>query len=200
MPNINLLPWREELRKQRNKEFGFSAGVAVLLMAGVITIVHLHFNQRIRFQEQRNGFLEANIATLDKRIKEIRTLEDEKERLLARMQIIQRLQSSRPEIVHLFDDLVTTLPEGVYYTGIQQKDRTLRIVGVAQSNARVSSLMRQLESSDYLEEPTLVEIKAEVKKVQGTGEQGIRVSNFQLTVQQEDPTKKAAEQADEGQS
>lgn len=198
MPNINLLPWREELRKQRNKEFGFSAGVAALVMAGVITVVHLHFSQRIRFQEQRNGFLEANIATLDKRIQEIRTLEDEKERLLARMQIIQRLQSSRPEIVHLFDDLVTTLPEGVYYTSINQKDRTMKILGVAQSNARVSSLMRQLESSDYLEEPTLVEIKAEVKKVQGTGEQGIRVSNFQLNVKQEDPAKKAAREKGEG--
>lgn len=190
MPHINLLPWREELRQRRNKEFGVTAGIGVLVMAAVIGVVHLHFKSRILHQNDRNGFLEANIQTLDKRIKEIQQLDDEKERLLARMQIIQRLQSSRPEVVHLFDELVETLPEGVYYTRIQQRGRVLNIHGIAQSNARVSSLMRQLESSDWLENPTLLEIKADVKKA-SAGDQGIRLSNFQLNVSQEDPSKSA---------
>lgn len=192
MPHINLLPWRVELRQQRNKEFGLTAAVGVLVMAAVLAIVHLHFQSRIRHQNDRNGFLEANIASLDRRIKEIQQLDDEKQRLLARMQIIQRLQSSRPEVVHLFDELVQTLPEGVYYTRIQQKGRILNIHGVAQSNARVSSLMRQLERSEWLENPSLVEIKADMRKATG-GDQGIRLSNFQLNVSQEDPNKSATE-------
>lgn len=201
MPQINLLPWREELRQERNKEFGVTVGAAVVAMAVVIGGVHLHFSDRIRFQEQRNGFLEANIATLDKRIKEIQQLDEEKERLLARMQIIQRLQSSRPEIVHLFDELVTTLPEGVYYTRIQQKERTLNIQGVAQSNARVSSLMRQLDASDYLQNPALLEIKAEVRNIQGVtqGGDGTRLSIFNLNVNQEEQ-KPATGETKEGES
>ncbi len=191
MPHINLLPWREELRQQRNKEFGLTAAVGVVIMAAVVAVVHLHFKSRIMHQNDRNGFLEANIAILDKRIKEIQRLDDEKERLLARMQIIQRLQSSRPEVVHLFDELVQTLPEGVYFTRIQQKGRVLNIHGVAQSNARVSSLMRQLDSSDWLENPTLLQITAEVREA-SKQQQGVRMSNFQLNVSQEDPAKAAS--------
>ncbi len=189
MPNINLLPWRLELRHQRNKEFGVTGAIGILVMAAVVFVVHLHFQSRIRHQGDRNSFLEANIASLDRRIKEISQLEDEKERLLARMQIIQRLQSSRPEVVHLFDALVETLPEGVYYTRIQQKGRNLNITGVAQSNTRVSSLMRQLESSEWLKNPKLVEIKADQRKASKGDEvlQGTRLNNFQLNVSQEDP-------------
>ncbi len=202
MPHINLLPWREELRQQRNKEFGITAAIGVLVMAAVIAVVHLHFQSRIRHQDDRNGFLEANIATLDKRIKEISQLEDEKERLLARMQIIQRLQSSRPEVVHLFDALVQTLPEGVYYTKIQQKGRVLNITGVAQSNARVSSLMRQLESSEWLENPKLVEIKADSRAAgkRSKNFQGVRLSNFQLNVSQEDPSKASSKDGEKEKS
>ena len=191
MPHINLLPWREELRQRRNKEFGLTAAVGVVVMAAVVGVVHLHFKSRVMHQNDRNGFLEANIATLDKRIKEIQRLDDEKERLLARMQIIQRLQSSRPEVVHLFDELVTTLPEGVYFTRIEQKGRILKINGIAQSNARVSSLMRQLDGSDWLENPTLLEIKADVREA-SEGQGGVRLSNFQLNITQEDRTKAAS--------
>ncbi len=187
MPQINLLPWREELRQRRNKEFGVTAGIGVLVMAAVIAVVHLHFKSRIMHQNDRNGFLESNIATLDKRIKEIQRLDDEKERLLARMQIIQRLQSSRPEVVHLFDELVQTLPEGVYFTRLQQKGRVLSIDGVAQSNARVSTLMRQLDASDWLQKPVLLQITAGTRNA-GNGGSSVRVSNFQLKVSQEDPT------------
>jgi type IV pilus assembly protein PilN len=193
MPHINLLPWRQELRQQRNKEFHLTAAVGVIIMAAVVGVVHLHFESRTLHQNDRNGFLEANIATLDKRIKEIQRLDEERERLLARMQIIQRLQSSRPEVVHLFDELVQTLPEGVYFTRIEQKGRVLKINGVAQSNARVSSLMRQLESSEWLENPTLLEIKADAREA-SDGQQRGRLSNFQLNISQEDRTKAATEE------
>lgn len=192
MPQINLLPWREELRKQRNKDFGISAGVAVLLMGAVVGGVHLHYQQRIEFQQKRNSFLESEIAKLDQKIKQIRQIDAEKQRLLARMQIIQKLQSSRPEIVHLFDEFVKTLPEGVYLTKVDQRNRNLNIQGVAQSNARVSTLMRQMDASDYLENPRLIEIVAETQQVKGTGD-GVRLSRFQLNIRQQEKKKKAEE-------
>lgn len=194
MPQINLLPWREELRKQRNKEFGISAAVAVVLMGAVVAGVHYHFQQRIEFQEQRNAFLEREIAKLDEKIKQIQQLDAEKKRLVDRMQIIQKLQSSRPEIVHLFDEFVNTIPEGVFFTSITQKGRDLNIQGVAQSNARVSTLMRQMDASDYLANPALVEIVAGTQKIAGTEEE-VRLSRFQLNIKQEDQ-KKAEEEGD----
>ena len=153
MPHINLLPWRAELRKRRNKEFGILAFVVAAVAAGVVAGVDWHFQQRIDFQNSRNAFLEQQIASLDKKIKEIQELDREKERLLARMRIIQQLQSSRPEIVRVVDALVETLPDGVFYTGVKQQGPAFNVVGVAQSNARVSSLMRQLESSEMFENP-----------------------------------------------
>lgn len=190
MPQINLLPWREELRKRRNKDFGVIAVVAGVVMAGVWFAVHLDFQQRIDFQNQRNQFLQEETVKLDKKIKQIQDLDKEKERLLARMQIIQQLQSSRPEIVHLFDAFVKTLPDGVFYTRIEQKGHAFTLTGIAQSNARVSSLMRALENSPWFQNPSLVEIKAETKKV---GQQQLRLSSFTLKVQQEIKKKKNAE-------
>lgn len=195
MPQINLLPWREELRKQRNKDFGIAAGVAILLMGAVVGAVHVHFQQRIEFQQKRNAYLESEIAKLNSKIKQIQQIDAEKQRLLARMQIIQKLQSSRPEIVHLFDEFVTTLPEGVYYTQISQRGNRLNLQGVAQSNARVSTLMRQLDASDYMQNPNLVEIVADTQPVKGS-EDGIRLSRFQLNIQQQEQRK--AEQGEEG--
>jgi len=191
MPQINLLPWREELRKRRNKDFGVTAFIVAAIMAGVAYGVHWHFQQRIDFQKERNTFLGTQIASLDKKIKEIEDLDREKARLLARMRIIQQLQSSRPEIVHVVDSIVSTLPEGVFYTKIEQKGQAITMTGIAQSNARVSSLMRQLESSEWFENPNLVEIKAIPQP--GTTED-IRLSNFNLKVTQS--TKKKAEGAE----
>jgi type IV pilus assembly protein PilN len=163
-------------------------------MGCIIGVVHFYYVQEIGFQERRNAFLQSETAKLDKKIKEIRDLESEKARLLARMQIIQQLQSSRPEIVHLLDEFVTTLPEGVYYTNVQQKGRMLSMQGVAQSNARVSSLMRQLESSDYLENPALVQITAATGKRKGASEE-LRLSNFRLNVSQQQQKKASKEEA-----
>ncbi|MDX1645106.1 MAG: PilN domain-containing protein [Thermoanaerobaculia bacterium] len=198
MPHINLLPWREELRKRRNKEFGVMSFVVAALMAGVVFVVDWHYQQRIDFQESRNAFLEQQIAALDKKIKEIQDLDREKERLLARMRIIQQLQSSRPEIVHVVDAIVKTLPDGVFYTQIQQKGSAINMKGIAQSNARVSSLMRQLEASEWFTDPNLLEIKAVSQPRSTPGEQGsdIKLSNFDLNVTQVEKAKKEAQEAE----
>lgn len=184
MPHINLLPWREELRKRRNKQFGVTAVITILLMGAVVAGVDWHFQQRIDVQTARNAFLETQIAALDMKIKEIQDLDREKERLLARMRIIQELQSSRPEIVHVVDSIVKSLPEGVFYTSIKQTGRAINMTGVAQSNARVSSLMRQLESSDWFENPNLVEIKAINQPAAPGVVSDIKLSNFNLNVTQ----------------
>ena len=180
MPRINLLPWREELRKQRQQEFAIMAVVAMALMGVVVFGVHLYIQQLTDFQQERNDFLISETAKLDKKIAEIKDLDREKERLLARMDIIQQLQSSRPEIVHIVDALVQTLPEGVYYKKITQKENNLSMEGDAQSNARVSSLMRNLESSIWFENPNLVEIKAATVNPGATTE--ARLSSFKLSV------------------
>jgi len=188
MPRINLLPWREELRKQRQKEFGIMAGLAVVLMACVVGITHMQVAAMISYQDQRNRFLDTEIRKLDKKIKEIRELEREKQHLLARMRIVERLQTSRPEVVHLFDELAMALPDGVYLTSLVQKSRKITLQGVAQSNARVSSFMRKLEASQWFENPDLKQIKAESKKDRA-GQ--LRVSAFTLTVSQTKPTANA---------
>lgn len=179
MPQINLLPWRDELRKRREKEFIITAVIAALLMGGVVLGVHLHYESRIAYQTQRNSFIETEIAGLDKKIKEIENLKKERDSLIARTQVIQNLQAGRPEIVHVFDELVTTLPDGVYYTKVTQKGRRLSLQGVAQSNARVSSLMRSLDTSTWFNNPNLVEIKAKPQKDTST-----RLSTFNLNVSQ----------------
>ena len=196
MPHINLLPWRVELRKRRNKEFGIFAFVVAAVAAGVVAGVDWHFQQRIDFQNSRNAFLETQIASLDKKIKEIQELDREKERLLARMRIIQQLQSSRPEIVRVVDSLVETLPEGVFYTAITQRGVAFNVVGVAQSNARVSSLMRKLESSEMFENPNLVEITATTSATVGGSE--VKLSRFNLNVTQSQKKKATDEDGEEG--
>lgn len=192
MPQINLLPWREELRKRRQKEFGVWLAAMVVLTIIGIALVHVQIQDRITFQNERNQFLEQQIKALDKKIVEIRNLEGEKRRLLARMRIIEQLQTSRPEIVHIFDAFVRTLPDGVYYTRIEQRGKNFTLQGVAQSNARVSSLMRNLEASKWLEKPKLIEIKARSRMTPGDT---LRLSDFTMTVSQKVVKKK---QGDEG--
>ncbi len=191
MPKINLLPWRDELRKRREKEFIVTAVIAALMMGGVVLGVHLHYESRIAYQNQRNTFIETEITALDKKLKEIENLKKERDRLIARTKVIQDLQAGRPEIVHVFDELVTTLPDGVYYTKVAQKGRGLNLHGVAQSNARVSSLMRSLSTSTWFENPSLVEITADLQKGRA-----VRLSKFKLNVSQ--ATKKKQDENTEG--
>jgi type IV pilus assembly protein PilN len=155
MPSINLLPWRAELRKRRQKEFLIGIGAAV--GAGVVIMLLAHFtvSTMIDAQQRRNELLKAEIAELDKQIAEILVLEEQKARMIARMEVIEKLQKSRPEVVKLFDDVVETLPEGVYLTTLKQNQRKLEFAGVAQSSTRVSSFMRNIDGSEVLAKPEL---------------------------------------------
>ena len=178
MTSINLLPWREMLRKERRRQFASIAVGAAVLMGAMVLYVHLHIGGLIDDQNGRNAFLEAQIKKVDKQIAEIKDLESEREKLLARMNIIQQLQSNRPQIVHLFAELVNTLPDGVFLTSVKQDGGSLVIDGEAQSNARVSAFMRNLDASQWLTKPRLDVIKAmDVKN-------GERNSNFTLRVSQ----------------
>jgi len=179
MAHINLLPWREEQRKEQTRQFATIAGLSVILTAAVVVLVHVTFSSQIDFQNQRNAILEAEISTLDASLKQISDLEETKEQLLSRMDIIQSLQQQRPQIVHLFDDFVRTVPEGIYLTNISQTGTTLTIKGVAESNGRVSAYMRNIDNSDWMSTPKLQVI--ETKK--GT----LRSSNFTLTTSQSLP-------------
>jgi type IV pilus assembly protein PilN len=188
MARINLLPWRAELRKQRRNEYltivGAFAGLAILVWG----LVHFHFTERIEFQTERNSYLKSEIANLDKKIKEIQELEKEKDRLIARMKAIETLQSSRPFIVHIFDELVTSLPEGVYLKEVAQNAENITLKGVAESNARVSSFMRNIEKSEWLKDPKL-------EIIQSSDESGRRIANFTLRLKQNTP--KTNEEGDE---
>jgi len=155
MPRINLLPWREELRQKRKKDF-LTAVVGAVLVGSLLAYAgKLGVQAQIRAQESRNSILETEIAELDKQIAEILGLENQKERLLARMEIIEQLQRARPEVVHLFDEIVETLPEGVHLTEIRQAGNRIELHGSAQSSTRVSALMRNIDSSEWLRDPGL---------------------------------------------
>lgn len=155
MPRINLLPWREELRQKRKKDF-LTAIVGAVLVGGLLAYAgKLGVQAQIRAQEGRNNILETEIAELDMQIAEILGLENQKERLLARMEIIEQLQRARPEVVHLFDEIVETLPEGVHLTEIRQAGNRIELHGSAQSSTRVSALMRNIDSSEWLRNPGL---------------------------------------------
>ncbi|MCZ6717243.1 MAG: PilN domain-containing protein [Gammaproteobacteria bacterium] len=177
MPRINLLPWREEQRKERQKNFLISAAGAVLTGMVTIMLVFWTYDRFIKYQNMRNGILDTEIALLDEKIEKIKGLEREKERLIARMEIIERLQTSRPEVVHLFDEMVHTLPNGVYLTSLKQVARRLEIKGVAESTTRVSAYMRNIDVSEWLENPGLQVIE--------TVEVGSKKNaEFSLTAQQ----------------
>lgn len=160
MPRINLLPWRDTDRALRRKEFALSAVGAVLAAAAIALFVSWAYGAAIDRQLERNALLKHEIAELDKQIAEILGLEEQKRRLDAHMEIITRLQRSRPEVVHVFDQLVRTLPEGVSLTSVKQKDNRLELHGIAQSSTRVSTFMRNIEASVWLENPELQVVEA----------------------------------------
>ena len=155
MPRINLLPWREAERKRKRQEFFLSLGAAVATAALVTLLGHWQISASIKHQQDRNDLLTREIAALDKQIEEINGLDAQKRRLLARMEIIETLQRSRPEIVHVFDELVRVLPEGVYLTSLKQTGSRIEMRGVAQSSTRVSTFMRNIDSSEWLSDPSL---------------------------------------------
>jgi type IV pilus assembly protein PilN len=155
MPRINLLPWREGQRKERKLAFLVALGVAALAAGIASFAAYLLYGSMIEAQQHRNDALRVEIKTLDKQNEEINNLETAKQKYIARMEIIEKLQRSRPEIVHVFDEIVRTLPEGVYLTAIKQNDKKLKFEGVAQSSTRVSSFMRNIDGSQWLRNPEL---------------------------------------------
>ena len=181
MARINLLPWRAEIRKQQQKDFVAAILLGVSLTLALMVMVHFDIASRTEYQSERNRYLQSEIGVLDKRIKEIEDLESKKKRLLGKMEVIQQLQASRPEIVHLFDELGRTIPEGVYLSDLLQNDKNLTVNGVAQSNARVSAYMRNLESSTWLKSPLLSIIET---RVDGRDAKKERQNKFTLQVKQ----------------
>jgi type IV pilus assembly protein PilN len=160
MPTINLRPWREELRAERQKNF-VAMLVAVVVAAGVIFF--LWQNQvasQTTYQKARNAYLKTSMKTLDKKIAEIQELKLKREKLLSRMKVIQDLQGTRPVIVRVFDQFVETLPDGLYYQNLTRKAANMQIKGVAESNNRISGLMRNFEGSDWFKNPNLKDVRA----------------------------------------
>ena len=160
MPRINLLAWREQQRKERKLAFMVALGVAAACACVVTVAVYLLYEGMIDAQESRNQMLQAQIKILDRQIEEINDLEQTKRQFIARMEIIEKLQRSRPEIVHVFDQIVKTLPDGVYLTSVTQSGDHLKFTGVAQSSTRVSAFMRNIDSSQWMRNPTLEVIQS----------------------------------------
>ncbi len=177
---INLLPWREELRQEQKKQFGILTVLMMFLAAAIIGLIHLQMVTKIDYQLSRNSFMSSEISKLDKEIAEISELRKVRRSLVERMEVIQDLQRSRPSIVHLFSEIVKTVPNGVYLESLTQTGDNLLMNGLAESNARVSTYMRNLDASDWLKAPNLNVIEIEDIKVN-------RISTFTLTVKQTSP-------------
>ena len=155
MPRINLLPWREAQRRERKLHFTVALGGATVAAVAFTFVAYLMLDSTISAQQHRNNMLRNEIKVLDKEIEEINSLESDKQRFIARMEIIEKLQHSRPEIVHLFDEIVRTLPDGVYLTSVKESGERLKFEGVAQSSTRVSAFMRNIDASEWLKNPAL---------------------------------------------
>ncbi|MDP2759433.1 MAG: PilN domain-containing protein [Sideroxyarcus sp.] len=189
MIRINLLPHRAEKRRVRQLQFIALSVLSLVLGAVLVGLVHVAIGTQIDYQERRNAYLKQETAVLDKQIAEIKKLREQTQSLLARKNVVENLQSTRSDVVHLLDQMLRILPEGVHLKSIQQTGLKISLVGYAQSNARVSTLMRSIEDSPWLESPNLVEIHA-------TNVGGARISefslNFNLTRQESAPATKPA--------
>lgn len=168
MPRINLLPWREQQRTERKKAFGVGMVGAMVGAAAVYGAGLLMMGAMIDSQDSRNSRLREEIKVLDKQIEQINSLEAQKQQFIARMQIIEKLQRSRPEIVHVFDTFVRTMPDGTYLTSLTQNEQKFKIQGVAQSSTRVSSFMRSLAASEWLKEPELEVVESKKETASGS--------------------------------
>lgn len=191
MTRINLLPWREEHRQEQKKQFAVMAVSICVLAAAIVGLIHFQMQSKIDYQQSRNNFITAEIAKVDEEIKEIQELQKVRRSLIERMEVIQDLQGSRPSIVHLFTEIVSTVPNGVYLQSLNQTGGNLLINGEAESNARVSTYMRNLQASAWLKDPNLSVIEIEDKTVN-------RVSTFTLSVKQTSPNATEGDNDDGG--
>lgn len=174
MIRINLLPHRAEKRRARQIQFAALGAISVILGALLVGFVHVTISGRISLQERRNEYLKQETAKLDKQIAEIKKLREETASLLERKNVVENLQSTRSDVVHLLDQMLHILPDGVYLKTLRQTGNKINISGYAQTNARISTLMRAVENSDWLDSPSLGEIHA-------SSANGTRVSEFTLT-------------------
>lgn len=181
MTQINLLPWREKLREERKQRFFVLLVVVLLLAVGVIFLASQYFNSAIENQQARNNFIRAENTALDARIREISELKTRRQQLIERMKIIQDLQGNRPIVSRIFDQIVRTIPDGVYFTSLKLTGKTIAIEGEAESNSLVSNLMRNQDASEWLTAPNLTEVKAV------SADNTDQTSRFKMTVQQTKP-------------
>ncbi|WP_018860817.1 MULTISPECIES: PilN domain-containing protein [unclassified Thioalkalivibrio] len=178
---INLLPWREKAREQRRKQFFGALGGALVVGVLLAFTGHTFMNALIDHQQSRNQMLEREIRELDRKIARIRDLDEQRQALIARMEVIQTLQARRPEAVHLFDQLVETLPDGTYLNEVRQEGERIRLTGRSESNTRISALMRRIDASPWLSDSNLQIIE--------TREEGrLQVRDFRLDANQTRPS------------
>jgi type IV pilus assembly protein PilN len=175
MAQINLLPWRDDRRQEQRKEFLTVLALVLALGVGLVLLADRVVNGQIEYQKSRNNYLTENIKVLDKMVAEIADLQRKRNQLIDRMRVIQELQGNRPIIVRVLDQIVRTVPDGVFYTSLGAKANTISISGIAESNNRVSSLMRRLDASDWLENPNLTGVTAATAY-------GDQATSFNLTV------------------
>ncbi len=180
MAKINLRPWREELRAEKQKQFVVMILGAAIVAGGLVFLWGSDMDSRIAYQQSRNAYIETATKKLDLQIREIESLKEKRDELLARMQVIQDLQGKRPVIVRVFDEMVRTLPDGLFYVNLKKVDDEMTIVGMAESNSRISTLMRQFEESDWFANPSLANVSAANDRRSG-------YSQFNLSVQQKTP-------------
>lgn len=173
MIRINLLPHRAEKRRAKQLQFAVLSAISLVVGVLIVVLVHVAISSQIDYQNRRNEYLKQEIAVLDKQIAEIKKLREQTQSLLARKNVVENLQSTRSDVVHLLDQMLRILPDGVYIRSIKQSGYKIALVGYAQSNARISTLMRSVEDSPWLDSPTLVEIHA-------ANANGGRVSEFSL--------------------
>jgi len=188
---INLLPWREELRQDQKKQFTVLTLLMMTLAGFIVLLMYVQMSSKIDYQLSRNKFMSSEIAQLDEEIAEIRDLRKVRRSLVERMEVIQDLQRSRPSIVHLFTEIVSTVPNGVYLKTLTQSGNSLLMNGEAESNARVSTYMRNLDSSEWFKNPNLTVIEIEDIKVN-------RISTFTLTVKETSPGANEDDVEDDG--
>lgn len=195
---INLLPWRDWRRKRLQREFVFQLCLAAAFGAAIWFFWNYTVSTRVDGQQRRNAYVEDQITKLDKKIAEIKKLEERREDLVERMKVIQELQGNRPTIVYLFDRLVRTLPDGVYYTSVERTGKKFKINGISDSNNRISRLMRNLEDSKWFKEPNLQSVS---EAGDGGGDdaddEGQR-NKFTLTVSQANPREDDDEDSEQG--
>lgn len=182
MARINLLPWREQLREERKQRFLVALAGSLVVAVGLVFLGDMLLSNAIDNQNARNQFIRKEISVLESRIKEINELQAQRQQLIERMKIIQDLQLNRPVIARLFDQMTRTLPDGLYYESVKMQGKTITVAGAAESNNRVSELMRNMDASDWLDKASLTQVKL---KTAGEVEQA---SDFLLSVQQARPS------------